>query len=126
MPLRKIGPNPKTNPKPNPNPNREAVFLECNCLVAPNSKTNPDLDSNPNPNREVVFLGEQLSGYHKRFYLKNEIRNFQHQNHNKIKKLLVLCLFTGFAVIIFVRAHCQELGSKKFLNKFLELKTPEI
>ena len=78
MPLSKIGPNPKTNPKPNPNPNREAVFLECNCLVAPNSKTDPDLDPIPNPNRDVVFLGEQLSGYHKRFYLRNQIRNFQH------------------------------------------------
>ena len=76
MPLRKIGPNPKTNPKPNPNPNREAVFLEGNCLVAPNPKTNPNLDPNSNPNREAVFLREQLSGYHKRFYLRNQIRNF--------------------------------------------------
>ena len=53
LPPRKIAPNPKTNPKPNPNPNRGAMFLECNCLVAPprNRKTNPNLDRNPNPSR---------------------------------------------------------------------------
>ena len=32
---REIAPKPKTNPNPNPNPNQQAVFLQGNCLVAP-------------------------------------------------------------------------------------------
>ena len=35
LPPRKLSPDPKTNPKPNPNPNQGAIFLEGNCLVAP-------------------------------------------------------------------------------------------
>ena len=55
MPLSKIGPNPKTNPKPNPNPNREAVFLEGNCLVAPNPKITLTLTQTP------TLTGRQFS-----------------------------------------------------------------
>ena len=51
LPLRKITSYPKNNPNPNPNPNQEAIFLGGNHLVAPQSKTNPDLDPTPNPNR---------------------------------------------------------------------------
>ena len=51
LPPRKISPSPKTNPNPNPSPNWGLIFLEGNCLVAPNPKTNPKLVPNPNPNR---------------------------------------------------------------------------
>ena len=44
LPLRKITSYPKNNP------NQEAIFLGGNHLVAPQSKTTPDLDPNPNPN----------------------------------------------------------------------------
>ena len=47
----------KRDSKPNPNPNQGAIFFGCNCLVAPNPKTNPDLHRNPNPNRGAIFLG---------------------------------------------------------------------
>ena len=55
FPLKKIAPNPKTNPKPNPNPNQGSTFLGGNCLVAPNSKTDPDVDSNTKPNWGQFF-----------------------------------------------------------------------
>ena len=53
LPLRKIASYPKNNP------NQEAIFLGGNHLVAPQSKTNPDLDANPNPNGggEAIFFG---------------------------------------------------------------------
>ena len=51
LPRGKLPHNSKTNPKPNSNPSREAIFFGGNCLVAPNPKTNPDLERNPNPNR---------------------------------------------------------------------------
>ena len=56
FPPKKIAPNPKTNPKPNSNPNQGSTFLGGNCLVAPNSKTDPDVDSNPKPNWGAIFL----------------------------------------------------------------------
>ena len=56
FPPKKIAPNPKTNPKPNPNPNQGSTFLGGNCLVAPNSKTDPDVDSNTKPNWGAIFL----------------------------------------------------------------------
>ena len=43
---RKIAPNPKTNPT------QGSIFPRGNFLVAPNPKTNLNLDQNPNPNRE--------------------------------------------------------------------------
>ena len=49
--------NPKTNPYPNPNPNQGSIFLGRNCLVAPNSKTNPNLDPNLNLNRGQFSAG---------------------------------------------------------------------
>ena len=54
---RKIAPNPKTNPNLNPNPNWGAIFLERIYLVAPNPKTDSNLDPNTNPNRRAVFSG---------------------------------------------------------------------
>ena len=54
---RKITANPKINPNPNPNSNQEPIVVRGNCLVAPNPKTNPNLDGNPNPNQEAIFLG---------------------------------------------------------------------
>ena len=46
-----------------PNRNQGSIFLLGNCLVAPNPKTNPNLDRNPNPKRGAIFLGGQLCGY---------------------------------------------------------------
>ena len=56
FPPKKIASNPKTKPKPNPNPNQGSTFLGGNCLVAPNPKTDPDLDPNPKPNWGAIFL----------------------------------------------------------------------
>ena len=67
LPPRKIATQSKTNPNPNPNPNQGVIFLRGNCLVAPNPKTNPNLDRNPNPNRGAIFLAgngpDTLFGY---------------------------------------------------------------
>ena len=43
-------------------------------------------------------MSEQLLGLSFWQYknLRNQIRNFQYQNHNKIKKISALCPFTGF------------------------------
>ena len=60
LPSRKIAANPKTNPKPNPNPTRGTIFFRCNCLGAPNPKTNPELDPKPNPNRGTIFFGRAI------------------------------------------------------------------
>ena len=63
LPRGKLPHNSKTNPKPNSNPSREAIFFGGNCLVAPNPKTNPDLETNPNPNRGgAIFLGAEGGG----------------------------------------------------------------
>ena len=85
LPRGKLPHNSKTNPKPNSNPSREAIFFGGNCLVAPNPKTNPDLETNPNPNRGggAIFLGGggggggggQLSGHHVKL-LSNKNRFF--------------------------------------------------
>ena len=46
-----------------PNTNQGSIFLPGNCLVAPNRKTNPNLDRNRNPKQGAISLGWQLSGY---------------------------------------------------------------
>ena len=59
MPPRKTAPNPKNNPNSNPYPNQGSIFLQGNCLVVLNPKTNPNLKQNPNPNQGAIFFGGQ-------------------------------------------------------------------
>ena len=70
MVLGQLHPNPKTNLNSNRNSSRGAIFFRGNGLVAPNPKTNPDLDPNSNPNRGPVFLREQLSGHRNKWITK--------------------------------------------------------
>ena len=46
---------PKLTLTQTPTLTRWAIYLRGNCLVAPNPKTNPNLDCNPSPNRGTKF-----------------------------------------------------------------------